>query len=317
MHQTRSLLFLFAVLCGVFVLSLPEESLARAGGGFSSGSRGMRSYSSPSRSYGTPMSPQTRPYAPSTGTTPQASPMGGFGRGLAGGLLGGMLGSFLFGGMGYAGGMGAGGGMGFGLLDLLLLGGIAYVIFSMVRKGRERQATASAYYGGGAGEARGGGQAVLEPPAAAEDRDQGIAHIRQMDGGFNPATFTEWCTDAFFRIQAGWMRRDPEGLRPLLTDEMLRIFRDQIEASRRKGEMNKLENITVRSVEITEAWQEHGQDYATVRFLANLLDYTVSDATGAVVAGSNSEPVKFEEFWTFTRPVGPNPWRLTAIQQAE
>jgi predicted lipid-binding transport protein (Tim44 family) len=28
------------------------------------------------------------------------------------------------------------------------------------------------------------------------------------------------------------------------------------------------------------------------------------------------EPVKFEEFWTFARPVNPNPWRLSAIQQA-
>jgi len=34
-----------------------------------------------------------------------------------------------------------------------------------------------------------------------------------------------------------------------------------------------------------------------------------------VVEGSRTEPVKFEEFWTFVRPLGPNPWRLTAIQQ--
>jgi predicted lipid-binding transport protein (Tim44 family) len=26
-------------------------------------------------------------------------------------------------------------------------------------------------------------------------------------------------------------------------------------------------------------------------------------------------PVKFEEFWTLTRPVGQGPWRLSAIQQ--
>jgi predicted lipid-binding transport protein (Tim44 family) len=230
-----------------------------------------------------------------------------------------MLGGLLFGGFGHAGGMGAGGGMGFGLMDLLLLGGIAYLIYYMVRRNRERQATASAYYGGASEEVResGASTAVLDPPAASQDRDRGIEYIRRMDGSFNPAAFTEWCTDAFFRIQAAWMRRDPEGLRPLLTDEMLRTFREQIEASRRKGETNKLENITVRSVEITEAWQEQGQDYATVRFLANLLDYTVTDATGAVVGGSASEPVKFEEFWTWTRPVGPNPWRLSAIHQAE
>jgi hypothetical protein len=45
----------------------------------------------------------------------------------------------------------------------------------------------------------------------------------------------------------------------------------------------------------------------------SLIDYTV-DAAGAVVAGSRTGPERFEEFWTFTRPVGPNTWVLTAIQ---
>ena len=71
----------------------------------------------------------------------------------------------------------------------------------------------------------------------------------------------------------------------------------------------------MRSVDIIQAWQEQGQDYLAVRFLANLLDYTVDEKTNQVVEGSNSQPVKFEEYWTFTRPVGPGPWRLSAITQ--
>ena len=81
--------------------------------------------------------------------------------------------------------------------------------------------------------------------------------------------------------------------------------------------INRLENIAVRSVEPTEAWQEQGQDYVTVRYLANLLDYTVEEGTDHVVGGIRADPVKFEEFWTFTHPVGPNPWRLSAINQSE
>jgi predicted lipid-binding transport protein (Tim44 family) len=69
-------------------------------------------------------------------------------------------------------------------------------------------------------------------------------------------------------------------------------------------------------VEIAEAWQEKGQDYITSRIYANLLDYTTDDASGAVVEGSRTVPVKFEEYWTLTRPVGDNPWRLSAINQA-
>ena len=36
---------------------------------------------------------------------------------------------------------------------------------------------------------------------------------------------------------------------------------------------------------------------------------------GKIASGSKTDPVKFEEFWTFTRPVGNNPWRLSAINQ--
>jgi predicted lipid-binding transport protein (Tim44 family) len=42
----------------------------------------------------------------------------------------------------------------------------------------------------------------------------------------------------------------------------------------------------------------------------------VDDASGAVVAGSSTQRENLEEFWTFSRPVGPNPWRLSAIQTA-
>ena len=45
-----------------------------------------------------------------------------------------------------------------------------------------------------------------------------------------------------------------------------------------------------------------------------MLDYTVDDASGAVVDGSRTAPQDIEDFWTFMRPVGNNPWKLSAIQ---
>ena len=47
-----------------------------------------------------------------------------------------------------------------------------------------------------------------------------------------------------------------------------------------------------------------------------MLDYTVDDATGAVAEGSRTAVQTIEDFWTFTRPVGNNPWKLSAIQTA-
>ena len=45
--------------------------------------------------------------------------------------------------------------------------------------------------------------------------------------------------------------------------------------------------------------------------------YNVDETTGQVVEGSKTDPVKFEEYWTFTRSVGPNAWKLSAINQAK
>ena len=230
----------------------------------------------------------------------------------------------LFRSLGFAGGYG-GLGSGFGLLDILLLAGIAYVIFWVVRRGqRTEEATATSYYSRMPAEPHSpaGGNvpmAAVEEPGSfgSQDLERGLGHIRQMDPRFDGAAFREWCSDTFFRIQAAWMHRDLEALRPLLTEEMYEAFREQMEALRAKRQINKLESIAVRSIELTEAWQEQGLDYITVRYLASLLDYAVDETSGKIVEGSDREPAKFEEFWTWVRPVGPNAWRLSAIHQID
>jgi len=135
-----------------------------------------------------------------------------------------------------------------------------------------------------------------------------------MDPQFNEDNFQTLCMDIFFKIQGAWANRDMASARSLLTDEMFRILQSEAEQMQRDKKFNKLENIAVRSVEIAEAWQEEGRDYITVRFLANLLDYTVSER-GELLDGSKTDPVKFEEYWTFVRPVGNNPWQLSGIDQ--
>ena len=138
-----------------------------------------------------------------------------------------------------------------------------------------------------------------------------------MDSSFDQKKFQDLVMDHFFKIQGAWANNDVSKMRDLLTEEMYKIIGDDIEKLKLEKKINKLENIAVRSVDIVEAWQESGRDYITVKFYANLLDYTVDEATGKVVSGSKTEPVKFEEYWTFTRPVGNHPWKLSAINQAE
>ncbi|MBI4562975.1 MAG: Tim44 domain-containing protein [Candidatus Rokubacteria bacterium] len=305
------------VVMAMFALALwTADAWARAGRGGSSGSRGSRSYSAPVRPAPSPLSP-SQPPGP---TSPQQAPQrpggmfGGLMGGIGGFLLGGLLGSLLFGGMG--------GGLfgGIGLLEILIIGGLIYFAVSAMRRRQQTESarvTAGGYSGGSAWSPgdRSTASATVEAPAVSDDLERGIRYIRQMDSAFAPATFVGTASDLFFRVQAGWMSRDMGSVREILTPEMYAEMQKECDRLKAQRRVNHLENIAVRSVEVTEAWQEGGQDYVTVRFLASLLDYTADEATGQVVEGNRTEPVKFEEYWTFVRPVGPGPWKLTAIQQ--
>ena len=149
------------------------------------------------------------------------------------------------------------------------------------------------------------------------DTETGLRYIRRTDQHFDEARFGDACMDAFFKIQGAWANRDMSSVRDVLTDEMYRNLQGDAEKLKGEKKFNKLDNIAVRSTDVAEAWQESGKDYITVRFYANLLDYTVDEATGQVVGGSKTDPVKFEEYWTFTRPMGPHLWQLSAITQPQ
>jgi len=310
------------VLAGMTVATMNAE--ARAGGGRSTGSRGSRSYSRPvappsqSKPYQQAAPQQApRPMTPPPFQAPQPAG-GGFLRSMAGGIVGGMLGGMLFrslgfGGGGFGGGGGGFGGGGIGLFEILLIGGIIYFIYRMIKKKREETATNQTVYSMNDYREPALNQPTYDAPI--DNIAAGLAHIRQMDYAFDEQRFTDLVMDFFFKIQGAWMNRDLATVANLLTQEMRRIFQDDIDRLLRERKINRLENIAVRSVEISEVWQESGQDYITVMIYANLLDYTTDESSGQVTEGSKTDPVKFEEFWTFTRPVGSNPWQLSAINQ--
>jgi predicted lipid-binding transport protein (Tim44 family) len=318
---------------------------ARVGGGGSFGNRGSRSFSAPARpSSPAPggvfggrdnlSSPYARPSAPRTeepfsraNPYAQSSPFGGsFLRGLAGGFVGGLVGSLLFRSLGFASyGPYTGGWGGPGLFDLLLLALLGYVAYRWISR-RSRAAYESnsgvswsprSYQPEWSAERSLPQEPELSHPRIQEkELDRGIDQLRLLDPNFAPQQFCDQAMDFFFKLQAAWPLRDLHSLRSSLTDEVAAKLQSDIERLQREHLINRVENIAVRTCEITEAWQESGQDFVTVYFYANCLDYDVDETTGAVVRGSKTEPSKFEEFWTFTRPAGAGAWKLSAITQA-
>lgn len=342
MRQRNRNSFYIAMIAGVIFLFgagcfFESIAWARAGGGGSSGSRGGRSYSAPSRpSTPSPGSPSSgfggSGLGSSRGVNTPSSSGGWFSRspflqGMAGGLAGGFLGNMLFGGRGYAGGGygggGVGGGGGIGLMDIIILAIVGFFLYRWWNRRKRMQMADAAYntpmdsyrMDEPAGYASQYGSPQHDALPVYDEVQTGFQQIRQADPSFSEEAFKELAQDLFFRIQAGWMNRSLEGIENLFTPEMARFFTDEFGAMKQKGTINRLENIAVRKVEPSEAWQEAGKEYITVLFTANLLDYTVDDKTGNVVSGDKLNPVKFEEFWTFTRDAGSRQWRLSAINQ--
>lgn len=328
-------LAVIGLLCTVMWMSFPilmDLAEARAGRGGSMGSRGSRSSAPPRQTFSPPPS-QSQPAAPSQVTPGQQRPgmgtpapaqspgMGSFGRGLAGGLagglLGGMIGNMLFGGSGHAAGPGAGGGCtSIGFFDILIIGGLLYLGYRMLSRRRQEAYQASSAAGGVA-DMPASWQAP-EPMAQPGYEVQGeLEAIRRTDPSFDEKVFKDKAQDTFFKLQGAWMRQEASLLNDLATPELAAMLERDLADLKARGQINKLENIAIRQVEISEAWQEQGQEFISVGFLANLLDYTVDANTNLVVAGSDTEPVKFEEYWTFMRPIGGGPWKLSAITQPE
>lgn len=305
----------------------PAVAEAKMGGGMSSGSRGSRSFSAPPSTSTAPRSaaPMERSIAPqpapapnrpaaNPGAAPSGAFGGSFGRGLLGGLAGGLLGAGLFGllsGHGLAGGLGEFSSIIGLLLQLALIYFVARLAFNWFA-GR-RLAGAAGGVAGTSGSKPGFAAfsgAGFGGGAAAPQRDVGSPLA------LRPEDFT-----AFERLlgetQAAYSEQDINRLHQLATPEMVSYFSDDIEANARKGVVNRISGVKLLQGDLSEAWREGADEYATVAMRFALTDLFVDKASGKVVSGDPAQPIQSTEIWTFCRPSGrgPEAWKLSAIQQ--
>jgi len=300
----RRLMVVMAAIATVLVLFVADAN-ARAGGGFSGGSRGMRTFSAPpvTRTAPNTASPIQRSVTQpgGAGTIGQASRPGLFGGGLFGGLAAGFLGAGLFGllfGHGFFGGM-AGFASILGLmLQIVLVVIIARLLFSWWQR-RHEPAYAAAHPATGHAYSGLGGVFAANAPAG------------------EPLTIGKSDYDAFERllgdVQAAYSAEDLNALRVKVTPEMLSYFSEQLSENASRGVVNKIDSVKLEQGDLAEAWREGGVDYATVAMRFSLVDQMVNRTSGRTVEGGT--PSEVTELWTFMRARGGS-WLLSAIQQA-
>jgi predicted lipid-binding transport protein (Tim44 family) len=310
--------FLLTAMAALAFVLTPILAEARPGGSSSSGSRGSRTYSAPPPTQTAPGAAQrmdrtaTQPGTPATaaarpGMAGAAAPNRGFfgsfgGALLMGGLIGGLLGFGLF-----------GGGAGFGailgmLLQVALIGGLIFLVVRLLRR-RQQPAMAAGPQGyafqgqpepksfGGAGGMKAGAAPVAAAPVEITAADyQGFER-----------TLVE--------VNAAWSKRDLTALRAVSTPEMVSYFAQDLRDLEARNWRNETRDVRLEQGDLSEAWHEDGEDYATVAMRFSLLDATFDNATNKVVEGSTTERQVVTEIWTFVRKGPGGRWMLSAIQQ--
>ena len=302
---------------------------ARRGGSF--GSRGSRTFEAPRQTTITPrdIAPiqrsMTQPSAngavpsgsqwhsqnngtPNFAQPRPASRFGGFGGGLVGGLIaGGLIGTL----MGHGGGWGMGyGGMGGGMLislfQLLLVGGLIWLVIGFFRRragsseASFRPQNISQFAGNQPGPAPSFGGYMAQPQPAVE---LAITDSDKED-------FERLLND----VQDAFGREDYGRLRELTTPEIMSYLSEELSQNATSGRRNEVSATRLIDAEVSEAWQEGNFEYATIAMRYESIDVMRDRNSGEIVLGDPRTPSQTSELWTFVRPVS-GTWKLSAIQE--
>src|SRR3984885_12163765 len=263
----------FQAIAVVLSLALPLISAispadARVGGGFSSGSRGSRTFSAPPSTSTAPGSASpfnrtiTQPGSPGVG----APAGGGFfnspGRGMLGGLAAGFLGAGLLG-MLFGGGMFSGIGGLSSIFGLILQIGLIVIVVRMAMSWWQRRHANPAYAGAAAGAA--GAQSSFRSGTGF-----GLGSTSA------PLEIVPADYEAFERllgdIQAAWSDEDVARLHTLATPEMVSYFTGDLQQNRARNVINKVSDLKLLQGDLSEAWREGDTDYASVAMRYSLDD---------------------------------------------
>jgi predicted lipid-binding transport protein (Tim44 family) len=314
--RQKTLIFTLAALVA---FGYGADSFAKPGSSGSFGSRGARTFSAPP-----PTATAPRPAAPIERSMTSPSPgmaqnaagpagvksggflSGGFGRGLLGGLVGAGLLGMLFG-SGFGGGLG---GLS-SILGLVLQIGLLVLLVKFVMGFLRRRQPAY--------------QGAAYDSGAAQGPRPGFGGFGGFGGGTGrtakleivPADFNVF-EQRLGLIQKAYAAEDMAALRALATPEMASYFAAELEETAKKGQVNKISDVTLLQGDLAEAWSEPQSDYASVAMRFSLIDTMVDRATGKLVSGDPVKPEVATEIWTFARRPGgaATDWKLSAIQHA-
>ncbi len=312
-----------ALVGAVTAISVIPDAEARRGGSF--GSRGSRTYEAPAptRTAPQPAQPIQRSTAPQQAPASAAAPSAAaaqaarpsmFGSGFAGNLMRGLLIGGLIGAL-----MGYGFGGLAGMLGFLLQAGlIMLAVVLLMRLFAARRQTAAAGAPGRFDNLARGTQ-WPGPAPAGFGLGGGATRPAATPVATTPITLAQQDFETFERllgdVQTALGRQDMDVIRASATPEVADVLAEDFAEARQQGLVTEISDVKLLQGDLSEAWREGRDDYATVAMRFAIREVTREAATGRVVAGDPDQTGELTEIWTFVRHDG-GPWKLSAIQEA-
>ena len=154
------------------------------------------------------------------------------------------------------------------------------------------------------------------PPASAPPADSvtaGLARIRAVDHGFDPAEFLAGARGAFEMIVSAYAAGDKQQLRPLLDDEVFKPFAAAIDEHEAAGETMETRIVALKQLDIVDATLADSNARVTVKLVSDQIN-VLRAHDGSIVDGDPQHPIEKTDFWTFTRDTRSNDpnWVLIA-----
>jgi len=286
--MVRKLIVVLSLI--TFLTVAATESFARMGRGSSSGFRSYNSqrYTQPSQNNN--QQSYNRSSQPQQAQPGQRPPF--FNSGMFKGLVGGMLLGGLF-------SMFMGHGFQFGspgLIEILLIGGIIFLLFRRFTKAKQAM---NYQYASNTGSVQEIG--TYEGAAAGT---QSVSVDEQF--------FRDLAQTTYKTLQGAWSKGDLASVKNLITARMYEYLDKQLQELNSQGLKNIVEIVYIGEVSVVEVEGEGDNRVAVVRIDTLLRDYTL-DKNNNIVEGSKDTPSDAREYWAF---VGRGlDWKLDDIRQ--
>lgn len=317
-------IFILLLLLMCFSLTVNVDyAFSKAGGGGSSGSTGTHSYSGGNKyvapNLNTPKS--TAPTNPNLNQKPNVNQnQPSFLRNFFGGLAGALAGMALFSMFGSLFGFSGPNSSVAGIFLIIILGILVVYLIKFFAKRRtsqenlyNRDSTGQGYNASDYSNSNPTQVVALGSVQGKMDVDNGLREIEKLFPSFSEEELRSKVKDIFLNIQKAWSGKNIGVLKNLVTNEMLLNFQKQIEELSNKGAANIVDNISVKRMELVDAWMEDKTIYATYKIEATMIDYDV-DNNGNILRGDKDRSVDFQELWSFVSRDSIN-WELSAINQ--